>query len=70
MCRHMLGLQHQVEGYIHTVTANKTQDINSKTCVKSLDHRMVMCRHLFGLQHQIEGYIQTVAADKTQDIYS
>ena len=34
MCRHLFGLQHQVEGYIHTVTADKTQDINSKTCVK------------------------------------
>ena len=29
MGRHLLGLQHQVEGYIHTVAADKTQDIYS-----------------------------------------
>ena len=36
MGRHLLGFQHQVEGYIHTVAADKTRDINSKTCVKAI----------------------------------
>ena len=42
MGRHMLGLQHQIEGYIHTVAADKTQDIYSKTYLSKIDKTKIL----------------------------